>query len=124
VGVHLADWPGRGNGPAGGALNQLFALSKAPKAWVTRSNRVGCARKAGAGGCRDCGGLVGLSRRVEICEAGRVDWEEAIRDQAWSELKSFGDERCVQGPLPSSSESALKAPTILVIQPPADLAAR
>ena len=45
VGVHLADWRGVGNGPTWAD----WAGSKARKAKVTRSNRVGCARKACAG---------------------------------------------------------------------------
>src|ERR1019366_414620 len=49
-GVHLADWPGLGNGPAGAGR----ARRKARKAEVTRSNRVGCARKA----CADRAGTV------------------------------------------------------------------
>jgi hypothetical protein len=44
VEVHLADWPGLGNGLQGLKRGR----SKAPKAKVTRSNRVGCARKARA----------------------------------------------------------------------------
>src|SRR5665811_2484279 len=50
VGVHLADWRGVGNGPAG-TLNKMARLeTRHPlQAKVTRSNRVGCARKACAG---------------------------------------------------------------------------
>jgi len=44
VEVHLADWPGLGNGLQ--ALKRV--RSKAPKARVTRSNRVGGAREARA----------------------------------------------------------------------------
>src|SRR5438876_101956 len=53
VGAHLADWPGRGNGPARAGS----ARSKARKAKVTRSNRVGCARKA----CAERAGIVASS---------------------------------------------------------------
>jgi hypothetical protein len=51
-GVYLADWPGLGNGPAGLGGGR----SKAPKAKVTRSNRVGCARK---GYARSAGTVAG-----------------------------------------------------------------
>jgi hypothetical protein len=42
VAVHLADWRGGGNGPG----RADWGWSKARMATVTRSNRVGCARKA------------------------------------------------------------------------------
>ena len=42
VGVHLADWSGLGNGPAGAKGGR----SKAPRATVTGSNRAACAGKA------------------------------------------------------------------------------
>ncbi len=44
AGGHLADWPGVGNGLGGAVLG----VRKAPKAKVTRSNRVGCVRNARA----------------------------------------------------------------------------
>src|SRR6266850_1376174 len=66
VAVHLADWPGMGNGPARGWVG---GRSKARKAKVTRSNRVGCARKAYAG---RAGIVAGKSRFW-------ARWESSIR---------------------------------------------
>ena len=48
MGAHLADWRDVGNGLAGGWDGSGGWLRSPPKAKVTRSNRVGCARKARA----------------------------------------------------------------------------
>src|ERR1700704_3552163 len=48
VGVHLADWPGVGNGLTGAGIGSVGGGVAPSQATVTGSNRVGCARKAWA----------------------------------------------------------------------------
>jgi hypothetical protein len=61
--LNAADWSGRGNGPAGVGVGSFGGLRSPPKAKVKRSNRVGCAKKEGAGGA---GAVAGIQRRKGI----------------------------------------------------------
>jgi hypothetical protein len=70
-GVHLADWSGVGNGLWGAGRGR----SKAPKAAVTRSNRVGCARKA-------CAGRAGTVAGYFSCRC-RQRWPVSPVETSW-----------------------------------------
>jgi hypothetical protein len=63
VAAHLADRPGRGNGPAWGGEG---LRARPRKAKVTRSNRVGCAAEGVAVACRDCGGFITSNWLLEM----------------------------------------------------------